>query len=101
MIATALLVCAWVTADGTVEFTGDTNRIPSAYQADALCAELSDGLEGYEHFTRDDSPFVPKTASQDAPGSTIVDELVPQAPPETVTPITKERRRKRHRSDRS
>jgi hypothetical protein len=96
-VATALLVCGWISTDGTISFTDSSKRVPAAYQDVAICATLTDGLEGYARFTRDDHPFVPKAAFEDAPGSTIADEEVVEVHPKTAP----ERRRKRHRSERS
>ena len=93
-----LVVCTWLSRDGAVSFTDDVKRIPAAYSAVAVCEPVVGGLGGYEHFTRDDAPFVPKTAFEDAPGSTIAPRSVPEVQSETVTPITKERRPKRHRA---
>lgn len=97
MSALALLVCSWIALDGSVSFTDDPRRVPSAYSETAECHPLTGGLEAYERYTRDDSPYVPNQALEDAPGSTIVDEEVVEVQPKTK----QERRRKRHRSNRS
>jgi len=93
-----LIVCTWMTKDGAFAFTDNPLRIPPAYEAVAVCGPVGK-LEDYDRFTRDDFPF--ETAFEDRAGATISPESDPKVGSESVTSVTKERRRKRHRSDRN
>lgn len=92
-----LIVCSWIAKDGTAEFTDNPLRVPPAYEEVAVCAPAGK-LEDYERYTHDDFE---KPAFEDRSGSTIAPKSDPTPGPETVTPVTKERRRKRHRSPRN